>query len=538
MLSLFRSVLRSYERRLTLPTTDQFTIQTRDDVELATTVYLPDQDGAYPAILLRTPYGDGGEEALAEYFVGRGFGTVVQQVRGTGESGGTFTPVSQERADAVDTVEWLLEQPWLDSDAGIGVFGMSYLLPASISAVTAFEAVSAVVNISGFLDLYAVTHRDGLGKSHHMLPWTMSRTHPVVDRSTVDWETAFRETPPPEKARAAGYPNDLWTEWCSLSASSQRRDQWSLWDLVSEVETPILHVTGWYDLCRGCTVSVYDRLSEGSNAPQRLLVGPWHHHNLFGSDTDLNGVDFGEQSRIDLLDTVGTWFDRWLDTEKSSVDELAQTSRATPVSVFVTGVNQWVSFERWPPQQTTGWELQLTADGALTESAQTAGTASFPVDPTDPVPTAGGPVFKFEPLDLESGPADRQHLHARSDVRLFTSHPLDEARTVAGVVECELALGAERMPCSVYVKLLEVSPEGTARVIADGVSQLLEGDAASVTIDCWSVAHEFAAGHRVGLELSGSDFPRFIRVPASGAPFEVSLESGPGVDSSIRLPLL
>jgi putative CocE/NonD family hydrolase len=520
------------------PTT-QCSVQMRDGIGLETDVYRPESEEDTPAILLRTPYGDGGEVMLAEYFVQNDFSTVVQQVRGTGGSDGTFSPVSQERADAVDTVEWLLDQPWLDSTAGIGVFGMSYLLAASLSAVARFDAVRTAVNISGFVDLYDVTHRDGIGKSHHMLPWTISRAHPDVDRSTVDWENAFDATPPRLKAGIAGYSNDLWDEWCSIQGDDSRRDQWALADIVPQVDTPMLHITGWYDLCRGSTVSLYQRLADISSATQQLIIGPWHHHNLFGSDTTIGGVDFGDQSRPGLLDVVGDWYTEMLDGSRyqSNAHETQLTSDSTPVAIFLTGANEWTTFEQWPPDPSTRRELDLTADGELRSTSETGGTAPVTVTPADPVPTAGGPVFEFEPLDIDAGPVDRQRLHTRSDVALFTSAPFDRPRTVAGLVGCDLNLAPERTPCSVFAKLLDVDPGGTARVVTDGVAKITDA-AGHQSIDFWGVAHEFATGHRVGLELSGTDFPRFTKCPTSGPPFEIRVRTGTEPDSRVRLPLL
>jgi putative CocE/NonD family hydrolase len=449
--------------------------------------------------------------------------------------------MEQERTDALDAVDWLTSRPWYDETAGVGVFGMSYLFPASLAAVARHSAVATATNIAGFADLYSVTHHDDVGKTHHMLPWTVRRRHPDADLESVDWATAFRTVPLTGAASEAGYPSDLWTEWCALSEEPSRRDAWSLAGLLEDVTVPTLHIGGWYDLCLDSTLRVYERIKAAATAPQHLVLGPWRHNGFFGSETSLHGVEFGDESQPAVLAHVAAWFRRWLGGATDALDDTPLTTESKPVAAFATGANEWLQPGRWPPSDVERTTLYPTGTGSLArQKPDRDAEVTVPVDPGEPVPTAGGTVFDTH--NLSAGPADRSHLHDRDDVRTFVGARLAAPLTVAGPVDCELTVSTERAPAMLAVTLLDCWPDGAARVVADGVARVDPNDSApsgtserTVSVDCWVAAHEFATGHRVGLEVAGSDFPRFERLPPNGDPFEQRVHVG--LDAASRLQL-
>jgi len=164
-------------------------VKMNDGVSLATDVYLPDETGSYPVLLICTPYGRVNKKAFADLFVPAGYGLVAQDVRGRYDSEGDYDPINQEKTDAPATVDWIAQQPWYNETCGIGVVGFSYLAAVGlICAARRPEAVRTVLNVGGFADTYNLSHRGGAMVLHHLLPWSIITSYsPQPSLRGIDW---------------------------------------------------------------------------------------------------------------------------------------------------------------------------------------------------------------------------------------------------------------------------------------------------------------------------------------------------------------
>jgi hypothetical protein len=273
---------------------------------------------------------------------------------------------------------------------------------------------------------------------------------------------------------------------------------------------------------------------------QRLIVGPWIHGPL----GNVNGeVDFGIRSAKLVLDLEGImlrWFDYWLKGESNGVDA------ESPVRVFVMGENRWRMEDNWPLARAVptryylsshGQANSLAGDGVL--SAETPADLppdNFLYDPRYPVPTRGGPLCCSLTV-LPGGAFDQSVVETRPDVLVYTSAPLEAPVEVTGPVVVHLWARSSALDTDFTAKLADVSPGGYARNLVDGIvraryregldrPRLLEpGEVAEYVIDLWATSNVFSAGHRIRLEVSSSNFPRFDRNPNTGQPLGTAGEA-------------
>ncbi len=499
-----------------------FRVRMSDGIELATDVYLPSAEGRYPVLLMMTPYGKGNLQVLADILVQSGYAVLVQDVRGRYDSAGEYHPIKQEQSDAPETIDWVSGQPWYDPDCGMGVVGISYLSTVGlICAAKRPGHIRVLLNIGGFADTYRISHRGGALVLHHMLPWSIITSYsPQPSLQDIDWDGVYRTLPLCEAAGAAGFDNQLWRGWMESDLRHDRWQQHDVSDLLDDIDVPILHISGWYDLCLGETLALYRHFAERACSPQHLIIGPWSHNGVLSGPEELSGVNFGPESRPGVPKRIISWFDRWLKGAEPSAD---LTCDQKPVAVFITGENRWLSDRSWPVSDVQQKEIYL-ADGSLSwDMPPVGGCGSYTYDPQNPPPTRGGAVWEFPAAELNPGPADQSELHDRDDLLVFASDPVSEPMTIAGPVSCELFACTDAETTDFVVKLLDIHPDGTARLICDGIvrghlredpsisTPLKPGQVHRFCIDMWSAGHTFNCGHRLGVEISGSSFPKWDR---------------------------
>ncbi len=318
----------------------EHSVRMDDGVSLATDVYLPDEGDSYPALLIMTPYGRKTKKIFAEMFVPRGYALVVQDVRGRYDSEGEFKPIEQEKKDGPKTIDWIIKQNWFDDNKGIGIVGISYLSTCAFPAIAKKDEIKTMINIGGFSDLYELTHRGGALVLHHALPWSIITSYsPQPDLSKIDWDEVYSTVPLKDAASKAGYPNEIWDTYCEHPERDGFWDDASVEEFLPEVDIPILHMSGWYDLCLGPTVDLFEYFSENSDQPQHLVIGPWTHNSVLRGGKVLHGVDFGDESRPGIIENILNWFDRWL-KGKEAVDGFSTEEKN--VSLFLIGEGRWI----------------------------------------------------------------------------------------------------------------------------------------------------------------------------------------------------
>lgn len=555
-------------------------IPARDGVKLAADLYRPAKDGKpldgkFPALLTRSPYNKKGMAKEGEYYAARGFVVVANDVRGRYASEGTWRGLIDDPNDGYDVVEWIAAQPW--SDGKVGTFGVSYhggtqhaLAEANPPHLTAMVPVDAVSNtahggmrhggafelrfMNWILQIGAPNSRAAFAnpKLREALIESGLRTREHVDNLPVRrGTTALRVVPEYEQwlldALGSGPEAEFW-----------RTKGMSVVDHIDDYkDVPVLHVTGWYDSWTRSVVMNYEALSKAKKSPQRLVIGPWIH-NAQGSNV-AGEVEFTKDAGIDLKALRLRWYDRWMRDQANGVDD------EPPVWIYVMGTGDhrkspagrlqrggfWRSEYEWPPARAVATSMYLSGEGALTAAPPTgpaAESVTYTFDPSNPTPTIGGNISSSQGLMVAGGfdqrtredshPAGPQlPLSERRDVVVYRTAPLEEDIEVVGTVQVELWVSSTAPDTDFTAKLIDEIPPnedyplGFDLNIGDSIirtryregddhvaAPLQPGQAVRVVVPLYPTATVFKKGHRIRVDVSSSNYPRFDVNPNTGDP--------------------
>ena len=516
----------------------------RDGVALATDVYRPADLDAAPVILMRTPYGRGGLERDARFFAGHGFVVAAQDVRGKGGSEGLFEFYSHDLTDFRDTVAWILEQSW--STPAIGTYGCSYLGEVQIIQATTLEpALKAMIpqasaggtGTAGGRYRYFSGVVGGAYELHQALGWFPTRGQKDPRAPTkeieVDFETAQRILPLNSiMSRIGAPPNDFDT----IISTPLDSPYWSAKGFLDDgdaIDAPALFVNSWYDYGVGDTLHQFEHFrghtrSDEYRSEHRLVIGPGIHcaTEEATARTVVGERNLGD-ARIDLWSIYLRWFDAWLRDNRDTLDDLAK------VHYYVMGRNVWRTSDSWPVPGTRLTPLFLASDGeansangngrlTFTPPAR-ARSDTFVYDPDDPVPSLGGPLCCTTSQEALPGSYDQRPVEARPDVLVYTTEPLAEEVEVTGPIAATLYLSSDVPDTDLTAKLVDVYPDGRAFNVQEGILRVryregfdrqvfMEPNTVyEVTVDMQATSNVFLRGHKIRLEISSSNFPRFDR---------------------------
>jgi len=499
----------------------------RDGVRLYANVFLPSEHARVPAILVRTPYGKS-EELSPNYaaLVEHGFAMMIEDVRGRYESEGRFDPLTQEPADGDDTLNWMARQPWCDGK--IGMTGGSYLgivqWKAALRGNPHLKAIfSVVAGDDDYRDRFYST--GGALKLGNRLEWMAEnlRTpgyHPDFNRFV--WHLPLRTA----DVAATGRVSSMYQQALDHPAFDAFWRGISTAEHLDQMRVPVFAVGGLYDNFVESDLAAFVVLHKRSGLNQ-ILIGPWPHN----MSVKFTGVDFGAESAVPLRGLTIDWFDHWLNGKDTPAEP------AAPLRIFVMGANKWLGEREWPPERARTRNLFLAGqgrantdegDGALENAPPRAAAADrFTFDPRDPVPTRGGAVC-CNPRVFPWGPMDQRPVERRRDVLVFSTRPLEQDLEVVGPVKAVLWVSTSQRDTDFTAKLVDVFPDGYARNLTDGILRLRyrnsltrpeparPGDVYEITVDAGVASNAFLKGHRIRLEISSSNFPRFDRNPNTG----------------------
>lgn len=525
----------------------------RDGVTLYADVYRPDVEGRFPVILLRLPYGKHMAEVFGdhEYFPSRGYVVVVQDCRGRFESEGEYYALIDEPQDGYDSVEWAASLPY--ANGMVGTQGQSYLGATQyLLAPTRPPHLRCAFPVSAAADFHQswVYHTGGAFSLGWQVPYVVFLARNTIDRKGIKDELwphirpdlersinfgnpltpdAYKRLPLMDWAErlkdVAPYLADYLTHpedgpyWWAINGERQHRN----------INIPMYHVSSWYDIFLRDALVHFCGLRSRAMTPearggQKLLLGPWAH--LFPYTTPISGgtgdIDFGPNAEIELHAVQLRWFDYWL----KGID--TGLSQEAPIRLFVMGTNQWRDEDVWPLARTRYTPYYLHSQGKA-NSLQGDGTLSrdtpgeepvdqYQYDPADPVPTRGGNT-----LIIPVGVADQREVEHRQDVLVYTGEPLEQPLEVTGPLKVVLYAASSAPDTDFTAKLVDVRPDGYAQNIADGILRaryresrtkpkpLSPGEPTEFCIDLWATSHVFLPGHRLRVEISSSNFPRFDR---------------------------
>ena len=529
--------------------------QTRDGVTLRADVYRPDADGRFPVLLTRLPYDKNGRQRPGDIdcFVERGYVVVGQDTRGRFASeGDEYYPLIWEAQDGYDAVEWAAALPW--SDGNVGTMGQSYLGATQYLLLpTRPPHLKTAFPVSASADFHQswVYHTGGAFEFGWQIPYailmardTLAREGltesllPALEREITDPVIAFGQPLTEEAYRRL--PLTVWDDLLKplaryLGEYLRHPDDGPYWWAINlerqlhNINIPMYHVTSWYDIFLRGGLTAFAGLREhamGETARnhQKLLVGPWAHLFPYTSPTSrgTGDIDFGDNAKIELHETQLRWFDHWLKGIDTGIAD------EPPVKLFVMGENAWRDENEWPLARTRytpyyfhsrGQANSADGDGSLSAAAPGEEPPDrFVYDPDNPVPTRGGNT-----LIIPIGVQDQREVESRQDVLVYTGEPLSEPLEVTGPITVTLFAATSAPDTDFTAKLVDVQPDGYARNLADGIIRgryrasrtrptLLQPDTVTeFPIDLWATSHVFLAGHRIRVDISSSNFPRFDR---------------------------
>ncbi len=369
----------------------------------------------------------------------------------------------------------------------------------------------------------------------------------------VDWARIYDHLPMLTMDERAGR---IIPHWRNSIQHAQLDEFWEPLRYQTKFEriaVPTLHISGWYDDEQVGTPLNYIGMTTRAATPearasQRLLMGPWGH--AVNTISKMGEVDFGPQSLIDLRGEEARWFARWLrtDASDSGTDATVEGSAANgasddaPVRIFVMGANRWRDEREWPLARTQWTSYYLHSDGqansrfgdgalATDTPPADAPTDGYRYDPSRPVP------FITEPTSSQiGGPDDYSAIERRDDVLVYTTPPLAADLEVTGPVRVELYAASSAPDTDFMAKLVDVWPNGFTQRLCDGMTRarfrdgmdrpapIEPGQVYHYTIDCWNTSQVFRAGHRIGLEIASSAFPKYDRNPNTYAPLGQTTE--------------
>ena len=490
----------------------------RDGVKLAAHIFLPQAEGRFPVILIRTPYGKGTELGSNDSFVNHGFAVVVQDVRGRYASEGVFNMLHQEPGDGEDTINWVAKQPW--SNGRIGMSGGSYIgLTQWKAAQEQPAALKAIFPVHAGIDEYRDRFyaRGGAMRLGHRMLWLVENLRkpnhrdPGFDRyvlhlplRTMDKEAAGQTLPLWQQA--LDHP-DYDAFWRSISVREQ----------LAKVATPAFAVAGWFDPNVQSDLATITNLRRKSNN-YRIAIGPWAHN----MSVPFPGVDFGREASYPVRMMQLAWFDRWLNDKPGDIP-------GGPYTIFVMGANKWRDEAEWPLKRAVPTRYYLSPDHALSIVPPKEGEDNYTYDPRNPVPTRGGTTC-CNPAVFAWGPLDQRLIGTRPDVLQYVTPALTEDLEVTGPIRVQLHIRTSAPDTDFTAKLIDVFPSGEARLLTDGILRLRYRDGLdkpvlakpgqdyTITIDAGVTSNVFKAGHRIRLDISSSNFPKYDRNLNTGRP--------------------
>jgi uncharacterized protein len=541
-------------------------MRTRDGVTLYADVYRPDADGQFPVLIIRTPY-DKSQQVYADgvtptlhlahtrYFPQRGYVVVVQDTRGRWKSDGDFYPYISEAADGYDTVEWAAQLPW--SNGKVAIVGKSYMglvqylaAPEKPPHLLAGAPMSAPVSHfencvwrRGVFELgWQLSYIIGLARDQAIRMGgaegmeRLAYLNKYLDDATVRFSKLKLE-------EYAHLPLSDWSDRLAVDAPYLRDlidhcvdgPFWHDLDVrrkAADIEVPMLHVGSWYDPFLVDSTEMFTRIRAEAKRPdvargQMLMIGPWTH--VYGV-RNAGQLDFGPHAELDINELELRWYDHWLKgIDTGLLDE-------PPVRVFVMGSNTWRHEWEWPIARTRYTPMYLSGAGQANSSAgdgclsfESPGDQppdSYVYDPDDPVPTCGGTTLLS--LGDTAGACDQREVEKRGDILVYTSEPLTEPLEVTGPVILRLYAATSAPDTDFMAKLIDVHSDGASYNIADGVIRarfresldqptlVSPGEVIEYEVDMWSTSHMFLPGHRIRVNITSSDFPRYDRNPNTG----------------------
>jgi uncharacterized protein len=570
---------------------DYVMLPMRDGVRLATVVFRPWASGRFPTMLVRSPYSASIPDQFKPLHTAqfkKNYVLVMQNERGSEWSEGDFGFLASTTADAQDTLDWISAREW--SNGKVGMHGCSSTAENQLKlAAIGHQALRACVPMSsgaGVGDIpgaegsngcffrggvpmiktwalwygpYGVRQRpklpaDAAGDELSRIFRQYSVTVPDFRRPeyATALDKATLQPPSGEILRRLGSPLTGYETFIADGPASAAWKDVDLIDASHTGATPSININGWMDVGAFETIKLFE--FQQDHPDQYLIMAPTPHCRMLvtSPEAKLGDRPMGD-TRFPYDEIITSWFDRFLRDETDAWQPMPK------VQVFLMGACTWLTGESWPLAETEPRTLFLTSemgantlwgDGALVPAAREGADDEFIADPHNPVQSIGGDLGTHDPVC-----ADQRVVECRADVLVYSTPVLEEPVAIAGDVSAELYVSADVEDADVFIKLVDVYPDGTAYNLAesglrlpyrDGFDQptrLVPGEIYRISIGGITTANYFPAGHRIRLEVAGSNFPLADRnwhtgdrndLAADGPVAHITLHHGDGHESALH----
>ncbi|WP_339845291.1 CocE/NonD family hydrolase [uncultured Dokdonia sp.] len=547
-------------------------IPMRDGIRLATDIYRPKTSGKVPIIFSRTPYnfnswGDGkqrtrtAERALQA--VKRGYAYVVQNERGRYYSEGEWDILGVPLTDGYDAFTWMKNQSW--SNGKIGTLGCSSTAEWQM-AVAALDHPShaamvpqgygagvgrigdiqeqgnwyrgGVEQMLFFSWLYGVEHdkfkpRIPAGATQEDLI-RISRFYDLApENPPVDMAEALKHLPIQDILKNINGKNEIFDKMIRRKPNDKAWFEGGIYHDNKDIGVPSFWFASWYDVSITPNLALFNHVrnntkDESIRDNQYLVIAPTLHcaYTRATENTIVGERSVGDAT-LNYEEQIYGWFDLWLKGEKNDFKE--KTPR---VQYYTMGSNKWQAAETWPPKKAEPTTYYLNSngnansrfgDGTLSTSKATADNADgFTYDPMQPVPSYGGNVCCTGNA-VQGGAFDQQQMETRNDILVYTTDPLEEGIEVSGFINSTLYVSSDVKDTDFTIKLIDVYPDGRAYNLDETIQRaryregydkevfMEEGEVYKLDLTPMSTSNYFKKGHRIRVEISSSNFPRFAR---------------------------
>lgn len=544
-------------------------VSMRDGVRLATDIYRPaGVTEKLPVILTRSPYNKAGAKKHAEYFASHGYVFVAQDTRGRYGSEGVWHWMTDDGVDGAECAKWIISQPW--SDGQIGMIGTSYVggtqhamaleKAPGLSTVIPVDAVSncgvqSMRNAGAFEMRFWnwIMLNGGKGSSAAGDPGTEAVLKEMAD-NRLSYLSHLPLRPGTTPLKLAAEYEDWLIQAMRHGANDAFWRQNNIIDHAADYkDIPVMLVGGWYDSWAGNTTANFRALTPVLKSGVYLIMGPWIHGQQAKSAHGM--VDFGAEAAIpDELAWRLAWYDHVMKGKSCPFPTrvryftMGHGSGGKTADGKLDHGGKWHDAAQWPPAGVEAVNYYFGPDGAL-EPKKQRGSSRYTFDPKNPVPTIGGNISSGDGIMLQGAWDQRGGPHvwnwpqplplsARNDVLVFQTEPLAADVEVTGELEVRLWVSSDAVDTDFTAKLLDVHPASVAWPggfdlnIADGIcrarfrdslteERLMEpGKVYPLTIRLYPTSNVFKKGHRIRVDISSSNFPRFDVNPNTGEPLQ------------------
>jgi putative CocE/NonD family hydrolase len=503
--------------------------------------------------------------------VKRGYAYVEMNERGHFFSEGNYDILGAPVSDGEDAIDWMTSQPWSNGKSGTigcsstaewqmavaakGRPGFTTMIPQGFGA--------GVGRVGGYYE-QGNWYRGGAvqmlfiawlyGEQNQIRPMfppnttqedliRVSKSFDLAQQlPPVDWSKALAHLPVQDIMKAVDGPHGIFADRMEVSTGGAmiRRapndPAWyrgGLWHDDAKINIPGFWFMSWYDVSAGPNLAAYNFVRKTARPEiaeqQYAVIAPTLHcaFKRATEDTIVGERSMGD-ARLDYDALTYGWFDHFLKGEDNGI-----LKTMPKVKYFTMGMNKWQSADTWPPAgaqpmtfylSSGGSANSLNGDGVLAGAAPTADKPDrFAYDPMNPVPSYGGNVCCTGNA-VQGGSFDQRKMEARADILVYSTEPLKEGVEVSGAIDTTLYVSSDAKDTDFTIKLIDVTPDGAAYNLdetilraryRDGfdkpVAFMESGKVYKLTLPAMTTSNYFAAGHRIRIEISSSNFPRFDR---------------------------